>query len=423
MSRVLSLSRLCLLVCLWSIPADAAEPKGALWPQFRGPNRDGLSTDEGLLKEWPDDGPPLLWKATGLGIGFSSVSVAGGKIYTMGDHDGFALISALDERSGKLLWSVKIGRAGGRAGGSSSTPTVDGPLVYALGQHGDLVCVETAAGKERWRHNLAEDFKGSRGGWDYCESVLVDGDKVICTPGGPEATMLALNKKTGEVIWKCPIRNESAGYASCVLSEAGGVRQYVQLLANSLVGVRAKDGKLLWRYGQKTDRFGENTANISTPIVLGTRVFATAGYGRGGALLELSGSDGDVRAREVYFNRELNNKHGGVIIVGENIFADRDDSGTPFCAELKTGKVKWHKNQRTKGESSAAITYADGHLYVRYANGYVALVEATAEQYKERGCFKIPNADDNSWNHPVVIGGRLYLREKDVLWCYDVKQR
>jgi outer membrane protein assembly factor BamB len=400
----------------------AEEPNSASWPQFRGPNRDGLSPDKGLLNEWPADGPPLAWKATGLGVGYASVSLADGKLYTMGDKNGSAFIHALDPKNGKLLWSAKAGRSGGGAGGSSSTPTVGGELVFGLGQHGDLVCVEAASGKERWRHNLADEFNGTRGGWDYCESVLVDGDRVVCTPGGSKSTVLALAKKSGEVIWKCPIPDESAGYSSIVVAEAGGVRQYVQLLANSLVGVRAQDGKLLWRYGQKGDRFGGNTANIPTPIVHGNQIFAAAGYGRGGALVELSGDDGAIKAREIYFNHELNNKHGGVVIVGDNVFADLDDSGTPYCADLKTGKVKWHKEARTDGSSSAAITYADGRLYVRYANGYVALVEASATGYKERGSFKIPNGDHNSWNHPVVIGGKLYLREKDVLWCYDVKQ-
>jgi outer membrane protein assembly factor BamB len=420
MFRSLTWTAAALLVMASTVAAG--DPESESWRQFHGPKRDNLSTDTGLLKEWPADGPPLAWKATGLGGGYASVALAGGKVFTMGDKDGSAYIHALDAKDGRLLWSAKVGKPGGGAGGSSSTPTVDGALVYALGQHGDLVCVEAGGGKERWRHNLANDFKGARGGWDYCESVLVDGDKLICTPGGSEATILALNKETGDVIWRCPIANESAGYASMVVSEAGGVRQYVQLLANSLVGIRAKDGKLLWRYGENRDRFGNNTANIPTPVVLGNRVFAAAGYGRGGALLDLSAVDGQLKAKELYWNNELNNKHGGVVIVGDNVYADRDDSGTPYCADLKTGKIKWHKNERTQGQSSAAITYADGRLYVRYANGYVALVEASDKGYKEHGCFKIPNSDHNSWNHPVVVGGRLYLREKNVLWCYDVKQ-
>jgi outer membrane protein assembly factor BamB len=411
----------CLILVSGAIGVFAAD-RDPYWPQFRGPQRDDRSGDKGLLAEWPAQGPPLAWKTTGLGRGYASVSMAEGRIYTMGDHDGSAYIHALDGTTGKLIWSAKVGKDGGGAGGSSSTPTIDGKMIYALGQHGDLVCVEAAAGKERWRHNLASEFKGNRGGWDYCESVLVDGDKVVCTPGGSEATILALDKTNGKIIWKCPIANESAGYSSIVISEACGVRQYVQLLANSLVGVRAKDGKLLWRYGQGGDRFGGNTANIPTPIVLGNRVFAAAGYGRGGALIELTGAADSINPREIYFNRELTNKHGGVVVVGDKVFADHDDSGHPYCADLATGKVKWRKNIRTDGNSSAAITYANDRLYVRYANGFMALVDANGKDYQEKGNFKIPNGDNNSWNHPVVIGGKLYLREKDVLWCYDVQQ-
>jgi outer membrane protein assembly factor BamB len=420
MIRTLLSAGFCMVLAASALFAE--EPKQPFWPQFRGPNRDDHSSDVGLLKQWPKKGPPLAWKKTDLGGGgHSSVSVVNDTIYTMGDKKGSAYIYALDAKDGTIRWSAKVGRDGGGAGGSSSTPTVHNGLVVALGQHGDLVCVDAAKGQELWRHNLVNEFKGACGGWDYCESVLIDDDQAICTPGGSEATILALSSKSGKVIWKCPIKNESAGYSSIVVSEAGGVRQYVQLLGNSLVGVRAEDGKLLWRYGEQGDRFGNNTANIPTPIVLRDRVFAAAGYGRGGALIELS-KDGDaMKAHEVYFNSQLNNKHGGVVIVGELVFADRDDSGTPYCADLNTGKVKWHKKQRTDGSSSASITYADGHLYVRYANGYVALVDADADGYKEHGSFKIPNGDSNSWSHPVVIGGKMYLREKDVLWCYDVK--
>jgi outer membrane protein assembly factor BamB len=420
MIRIVLMVALCTSPAVSAVPAE--EPKQPYWPQFRGPNRDDRSPDTGLLKDWPTDGPPLAWKKADLGVGYTSIALVDGTIYTMGDKNGSAFIHALDSKDGAIRWSAKVGRGGGGAPGSSSTPTVAGGVVIALGQHGDLVCVSADKGKELWRHNLADDFKGTRGTWDYCESVLIDGDKVICTPGGSQATILALDRKSGEVIWKCPIKDESAGYSSGVISEGGGVRQYVQLLANSLVGVRASDGKLLWRYGQNGDRFGGNTANIPTPIALGNRVFAAAGYGRGAALVELSKDDNTIKAREVYFNHQLNNKHGGVVIVGDSVFADRDDSGTPYCADLKTGKVKWQRQQRTEGRSSAAITYADGRLYVRYANGYVALVDAEADSYKEHGSFKIPNSDDHSWNHPVVIGGKLYLREKEVLWCYDVKQ-
>jgi outer membrane protein assembly factor BamB len=400
----------------------AAEPKEANWPQFRGPHRDGLSTETGLLKDWPSDGPPLVWKATGLGAGFSSVSLKDGRIFTMGDKGDSSYVSAVDAKDGKVVWSTKVGKSGGNYSGTRCTPTIDGDRVYALGQFGDLVCLDCATGKEHWRHNLPKDFKGGSGNWNYCESVLVDGDNVICTPGGPQATLLALNKTNGEVVWKCPIPGgEAAGYASMVVSEAGGVRQYVQLLSNSLVGVRASDGKLLWRYGEAGNRFGGNTANVPNPIADGNLVFASAGYGRGGGLIELTKSGDHFEVKEVYFHHELNNRHGGLVYIGPNLYADRDHGGRLFCADFKTGKVKWHNGEHTQGSGSAAITYADGHLYVRYDNGYVALVDADPKGYKEHGCFKIPNSDNNSWNHPVIAGGRLYLREKDVLWCYDVK--
>jgi outer membrane protein assembly factor BamB len=419
----MAVTSVCLLGAFCGLPVAEAGPKETSWPQFRGPHRDGLSEETGLLKEWPSDGPPLLWKTPGLGIGFSSVSLKDGRIFTMGDRDGSSHVAAINAKDGQIAWTAKVGKAGGSYAGTRSTPTIDADRVYALGQFGDLVCLNAASGKELWRHNLPKDFKGASGGWNYCESVLVDGDKLICTPGGPEATLVAFNKKNGEVLWKCPIPGgEAAGYASMVISEASGVRQYVQLLSNSLVGVRASDGKLLWRYGEAGNRFGGNTANVPNAIVDGNLVFASAGYGRGGGLIELSKSGDTFQVKELYFEHELNNRHGGIVHVGPNIYADRDHGGRLFCADFKTGKVQWHNGGKTQGSGSAAVTYADGHLYVRYDNGYVALVDADAKGYKERGSFKIPNSDHDSWNHPVVIGGRLYLREKDTLWCYDVHQ-
>jgi outer membrane protein assembly factor BamB len=423
MFRTLSLSALIALLSSHSLGAPAPDAKPAAeWPQFRGPKRDGLSTDKGLLTEWSEKGPPLVWKATGLGQGFSSISLVDGRIFTMGDKDGASHVFAVSAKDGSVLWtSEKLGKAGGNYAGTRCTPTVDGDLVYALGQFGDLVCLEAASGKERWRKNLKNDFKGTDARWNYCESVLIDGDKLVCTPHGNEATMLALNKKTGEVIWKSPIKdNGGPSYSSMVISEACGIRQYVQLLSNGVVGIRAKDGKFLWRYDGKNGCFRGNTANVPTPIVEGNLVFVSAGYGKGGGLIELSQSDGKVSVKELYFDGNLNNRHGGIVHVGDYIYGDRDHNGQPWCAEWKTGKNTWTKRGESKGSGSIAVTYADGHLYCRYANGYVALVEANPDGYQERGGFKIPNSTSNSWNHPVVVGGRLYLRDKDILWCYDV---
>jgi outer membrane protein assembly factor BamB len=408
-----------LLVVL--VPCTSADDtKLADWPQWRGIHRDDISPDKGLLKEWPKDGPPLAWKATGIGQGFSSVAVVGDKVFTMGDIEKESFVLALNRDNGEKVWSAKVGKAGGNYPGTRCTPTVDGDRVYALGQFGDLLCLHVTDGSEVWRKNLPTDFAGKSGGWNYTESPLVDGDKLVCTPGGKNA-VVALNKATGALIWQCD-HDDTAGYSSIVVSNAGGVRQYVQLLANGVVGVDAKDGKLLWYYKQ----YVKNTANIPTPIILGDQVFCTAGYNKGGALLTLSAQDGKFTVEQNYFEQKLNNRHGGVVQVGDYIYGDLDKNGQPWCAAWKTGKLKddWLKGAGgRKGGGSASITYADGHLYIHYENGYVALVDATPDGYKESGVFKLANYTKESWAHPVVIGGRLYQREQDTLWVYDVKAK
>jgi outer membrane protein assembly factor BamB len=415
MSRLRILAGLVLLAV--ACPAALAIDRTASeWPQFRGLQRDAHSPDTGLLKEWPKDGPPLVWKAAGIGGGYSSVSLAGGKLYTLGNKGNVSYLVAVDADKGNVLWATKVGDAGGNLG---STPTVDSDRVYAIGQAGDLVCVDATSGTLLWRKNFQKDFGGQSGGWRYTESPLVDGDRLVCTPGAKDATVVALDKKTGEVVWKCaaPIRETTAGYSSIVVAEVGGIRQYVQLLSGGVIGVTAKDGTFLWKY----EKLGHNTANIPTPIVLGDRVFCSAGYGKGGALLQLVPAGDGVTAKEVWFNQRLTNKHGGLVVVGDHVYGDQDDSGRPFCAELKTGKVVWQKG-RGAGSGSASVAYADGHLYFRYDNGITALVEASPDAYREISTFPIPKHQGPSWAHPVVAGGRLYLREGDAVYCYDVKQ-
>jgi outer membrane protein assembly factor BamB len=414
------------LFALFVPVALAALAAGADWPCFRGAKRDNHSPDKGLLKEWPKDGPKLAWKATGVGQGFSSVAVAGDRVYTMGNKGGDAYLFAIDrKKGGEPLWEAKIGADDNRNyPGTRCTPTVDGDRVYGLSAAGDLVCVEAPTGKELWRKSFNKDYKGSAGGWKYSESPLIDGDRLVCTPGGGTAPLLVLDKKTGEEVWKAQLkpkaRGISAGYSSVVISKACGVKQYVTLTSAGTVGFDAATGKELWRY----EKLGNNTANIPTPVVLGDQIFTTAGYGKGGALLTLS-KDGDgVSAKEEYYEGDLRNKHGGVVVVGDYVYGDTDDSGNPYCAEWKTGRTQWKRNQtkvKFRGSGSASLTYADGHLYVHYANGYVSLVPASPKGYKEAGSFKIPNSNANSWAHPVVIDGKLYLREKDAVWCYDVK--
>ncbi|MCI0702917.1 MAG: PQQ-like beta-propeller repeat protein [Planctomycetia bacterium] len=411
-----------LLLALVAI-TTTAQSADTDWPMFRNADRSGVSRDTKLLKQWPKNGPPLAWKTPGIGIGFSSVAVNGDKVFTMGDVKQDCFLFGINRAKGTKLWELKVGRAGGNFAGPRCTPATDGTLVFGLGQHGDLVCVNAKTGKEVWRKSLTKDFEGDSGGWNYTESPLIDGDNLIVTPGGSQATMVTLEKKSGKQVWAGTVPNgDTAGYSSVVIAQLGGVKQYVQLMANGLVSFSAKDGKMLWRYGTKGDRFGGNTANIPTPIVSGEYVFAAAGYGRGGALLKITKDGEKFNVEEVYWNRQLNNKHGGVILVGDKLYGDRDDGGRPWCAEFKTGKVLWTRDGG-KGSGSAALTFADGKLYIRYADGWVVLADATADSYTEISSFKVPNAQGNCWAHPVVVGGKLYIRERDTLWCYDVKAK
>jgi outer membrane protein assembly factor BamB len=417
--------RLFLALALTALPVSAAEPD---WPQFRGPKRDGVSPEKGLLKSWPADGPPVAWKAQGVGDGFSSVAVVGDKVVTMGDAGAACYVTAVSRKDGSKLWDAKVGKSGGGGGypGPRSTPTVDGDSVYAIGQHGDLVCVALVDGHERWRVNFAKDYKGSSGAWGFAESPLVDGDKLVCTPGGAEATMLALNKKTGKVVWKAFTPDgESAGYSSIMVSRAAGTKQYVTLTSNSVVSFAADTGKFLWRYGATDKRFADNTANIPTVVLFDDPdlLFASAGYGRGGALFQVLSAGGRFNAKEVYWKEELNNKHGGIVRIGEYLYGDEDDRGRIWCAEAKTGNVMWTRKDSSEGGGSAALTYADGMLYVRYQNGWVALVSADPKAYRPVSTFRVPNGRGNCWAHPVVVAKKLYVRERDLIWCYDVAQK
>lgn len=405
-------------MCILAVGLSAsAQTKLPDWPQFRGPNRDDISKETGLLKRWAGKGPTLRWKGKGIGGGYSSVAVAGKHIYTIGNKGRVSQLHVLDRESGKRLWSVDVGAAGGNLG---CTPTVDGDRVYTIGQEGDLACVDTKARKVAWKKHLIRDFDGACGGWRYCESPLVDGDKLVCTPGANKAIMVALDKKTGKVLWRAtsPFGDATAGYSSIVVSEVGKVRHYVQLSNGGVFGVRASDGKVMWKY----EKLGPNTANIPTPIVLKDQVLSVAGYGKGGALLKLSAAGSEISVKEVYFKRELTNKHGGVLVVDGYIYGDFDDKGTPYCADVKTGKVMWkRKHDEGDGSGSAAVTYADGHLYFLYEDGTMALVKASPGGFEQVSFFKVPGISHPAWAHPVVVGGKLYLRGNDALYCYDVK--
>jgi len=403
------------LLAISSLTAFAAD-----WPQWRGPNRDGKSPETGLLKSWPEGGPALSWKTTGLGAGYSGISLVGDKMFTMGDVDGSSQIMALNAADGKKLWSTKMGKPGGGGGypGPRCTPAFDNGLLYAIDQNGNIICVEANTGKEIWRKNLIADFKGEMmSGWGYSESPLIDGNQVICTPGGNQGAIIALDKKTGETIWQSKEYTDKAAYSSVVLVEIDGVRQYIQLTGSSVGGVAAKDGKLLWR----APRAGR-TAVIPTPIYRDNQVYVTSGYGVGCNSFKITSENGVFKAEEVYKNTTMVNHHGGVILIGDHLYGFSDGKGW-VCQEFKTGKQVWgEKTKLGKG----AVTYADGHLYLRSESGRgtIVLLEASPTGYVEKGRFDQPErSDKNSWPHPVICNGKLFIRDQDVLLCYDIKQK
>ena len=411
-------------------PAMAAD-----WPQWRGPARDGKSAETGLLQEWPEGGPTLAWKVSGLGTGYSSLAVTGGRIYTMGDLADGQTVMAFEEDGGKMVWKTRVGSThdDARRGGSRSTPTPDGDRLYVITTEGELVCLATANGEERWRRSLPEDFGGylmkAMGSyqWRFSESPLVDGDRVVVTPGHIEALMVALNKETGEEIWRTqgrglgPIGADGAGYSSAVISEAAGTRQYVQLVGRGLIGVEAETGRLLWGY----NRVAGAIANIATPLVFGDYVFGSVGYGTGSALLKIRKDEEGFHAEEVYFLEPdvMQNHHGGLILHRGTVYTGTGhNKGFPLAVDFMTGRVAWGP-ERTAGADSAAVAYADGRLYFRYRDGRMILIEATPEEYRERGTFMIPEVEKQSWTQPVLAGGMLLLREQDNLYAYDVRAK
>lgn len=406
-----------------------AAARQAEWPSWRGPNRDGHSPDTGLLRQWPQGGPRLLMTARNLGIGFSSVAVTGGRIYTMGDRNGAQHLIALSDSDGSEVWSVRVGPVwDSEYGGPRGTPAVSDGAVYAVGTEGDLVAVDAASGKELWRRNFVRDFGGRMmSSWKFAESPLIDGDRVVVTPGGPDAMIVALNKRTGADIWRSKMGTfagrgpDGAAYSSIVVSNGGGVKQYIQLVGKGVISVRASDGWFMWGYGAVAN----NVANISTPIVSGDHVFASTGYGTGSVLLKIAREGDRATASEVYFldPGTFQNHHGNMVLVGANLYAGHGhNNGFPIAIDLASGKVAWGGRIRNTGQGSAAVAYADGHLYFRYQNGVVMLIEATPEGYREKGSLQIPNVRTPSWSHPVILNGRLYLREQDNLYVYDVKE-
>jgi outer membrane protein assembly factor BamB len=393
------------------------------WPQWRGPDRSDVSLEKGLLGAWPPGGPRLLWTFTDAGAAMSGPAIVGDRLYTMGaDHDHDSVF-AIDLNSRKKVWSTPLARryTNDWGDGPRGTPTVDGDRIYALTGGGTLACLQSATGKKIWHVDLRRDLGGDMmSGWGYSESPLVDGDRVICTPGGTKGAVAALDKRTGKVIWRNKGFTDRAAYSSLVVATVGGIRQYVQMTGESVAGIAANDGRLLWRMERSSP-----TAAIPTPIVKDNLVYFTSGYGTGCTLIELAAAGNSITARQVYANRNLVNQHGGAILVGDHVYGYHDN-GQWVCQDLKTGKVAWRSNKLGKG----SVTCADGHLYCYSEDeGTVVLVEASPAGWNEKGRFtipqetKLPRKQGRIWTHPVIANGKLYLRDQDLIFCYDVKDR
>ena len=407
-----TLAALLALVALTQLSLRA----GGDWPQWRGPDRTDVSTETGLLKAWPAGGPKRVWLFEKAGHGYSGPAIVGGKLFTLGTRDGSEILLVLDAATGRELMTAKLGSIwdDDKGDGPRATPTVDGDRVYALSGPGHLVCVSVTDGKVLWQTTM-DRLGGAAPQWGYSESVLVDGNRVLCTPGGWQGAVAALDKLTGKVLWQTKEFRDPAHYSSIVPATINGTAQYVQRTEKSIVGIGVNDGRVLW----KADFMQGRTAVAPTPIVKDNEIYVTAGYGAGCKKVRVGPGNDTVT---VFENKVMKNHHGGVILVGDYLYGHADPGWV--CQNFKTGAEVWNDRKLGKG----AVGYADGMLYcVDEGTGAVALVEASPSGWKEHGRFrldpqsKIRASGGRIWTHPVVCNGRLYLRDQEFIYCFDVK--
>ena len=394
------------------------------WSEFHGPRRDSICTETGLLQSWPEGGPKLLWKFEGVGRGMSTVAIAQGKIFITGDRKGEGqYLICLDLNTRQELWATRLG-VPYKEFGALCSPTVAGDVVYTTSTEGDVFCVAVATGAVRWQKSMTKEFGGKMmNGWKCSESPLLDGRRLLCSPGAPSAAVVALDKDTGAVLWKCAMPElgkagkDGAAYSSVTVHELAGVRQYVQVLGRGVIGVAADTGKFLWGY----NRLASGVANITHPLSRGDFVFVSNSYGTGTSLLKISKGGDGCQMAEAYNlpAKQFENHHGGIVMVGDHVYGGSGlNKGDPTCINFFTGEIAWKVKAPAGG--SAAVLYADGHLIFRYDRGLVVLAEATPKGFHVKGQFTPALADGPAWAHPVIFGKKLYLRHNDLLQCFDL---
>jgi outer membrane protein assembly factor BamB len=396
-----------------SIGSAQAPQVAADWSQWRGPGRDGISAETGLLRQWPAAGPPLAWQSAGAGTGYSSFSSAGGRLYTLGARQDVEYVMAFDRATGRKLWETPNGRRfrNEQGDGPRSTPTTEGDRLYAFGGTGELACLDAATGQKVWSVNMVQQFGGITPYWGYSESPLVVGDRILVNAGGRRASIVAIDKQTGRAIWQQP--GDEAGYSSPMLLRTGSLQQVVFFTASRGLAVDARDGRLLWSY----ERASNSTANIATPIVRANHVFFSSDYGTGAGLVEVRAAGNIASASEVYFTRDMRNHHATSVLVGETVFGF---SGSILTAlRFDTGEMAWRHRSVGKG----SLIYADERLYLYSEDGVVGLADASPAVYTERGRFQLSTGAAPTWSHPIITNGLLILRDQDRLYAYDVRQK
>ena len=401
----------------------SASAGGNNWPSFRGPEGNGISPDTGLLESWPEGGPEKLWIYEDAGMGYSGFAVVDGKLYSQGTRGDKVTVVCVDTSNGSEIWSTDYaeddqkGYNAGWGHGPRSTPTYSDGMIYAIGPKGSVVCLNAEDGKKVWSKHLANDFGGKAGGWGFSASPLIDGPHLVLAPGGDDAGMVCLDKTNGATVWKASdLKPGKAEYATIQIATINDVKQYIRLFESELVGVAAEDGKVLWR-----SEWPGKTAVIPTPIVDGNEIYITSGYGVGCKLVRV-GSDFGVE--DVWVNKEMKNHHGGVVKVGDYLYGFSDGAGL-ICQDWKTGEMVWNEKERYTSKGSVHV--ADGNLYaLNEDDGTLILAEVTPDGFKQKGMFTFEPQSSNRnpkgkvWTHPLVLNGKLYLRDQEYIICYDV---